>query len=134
MEKKKFGIVVGFSVIWVFSFLLSGCISVDVPDPPLAPNVSQFVITVIRSDSDIEDDEDMDMYLDGRKSGKPIKNGGQGQILVANGLHNLYVKIDDYQSQMITFEGNSEVIEFRTYFEGSRRNRQLNLVKTSGGK
>jgi hypothetical protein len=132
--KSKKAILGLISLVLAFGFLLTGCVSSVSVTQQFSPNVSQFVIIVNRGDSDIEKREDMDMYLDGRKAGNPIKNNGQGQILVANGLHNLYVKVDDYQSQMLTFEGNSEVIEFRTFFEGSRRNIQLNLMKTSGGK
>jgi len=118
----------------VFSFFSTGCISVGVTQA-LSPNVSQFVVTVKRGDYATEKGKKMEIYLDGRKTGNPIENGGQGQILVANGIHNLYVKVGKYQSQMLTFEGNSEVIEFRTNFEGSsKRSTQLNLTKVYGGK
>jgi hypothetical protein len=132
MTKKRYWL--GMLVMTlVFGLTVVGCVSVGVTGP-LAPNVSQFVITVKRADSGTKARNQMEMYLDGRKSGDTIENGGQRQILVGNGIHTLYVKVGKYQSQMLTFEGNSEVIEFYANFEGRRSHIQLNLVKTFGGK
>ena len=122
-------------LILMFSFILEGCRSSgQTVVLPFAPNVSQFVITVKRGDSGIGRKNIMEIYLDGRKEAVTVKNGGQGQILVRNGIHNIQVRVGKFQSQLLSFEGNSEVVEFYANFEGYKRTTQLNLVKTSGGR
>ena len=122
-------------LVLVFSFILEGCASRGQTVAPLAPNVSQFVITIKRSVSDTAKKKDLEIYLDGRKEAVTVKNGGQGQILVRNGIHNLQVKAGKkFSSQLLSFEGNSEVVEFYVNFEGRKKRTQLNLIKTAGGR
>ena len=132
-QKKLLGIV-----IWLMAvFIVTSCLSVS--HGPLSPNASQSVITVKRSSSEIEKNKPMEVYIDGRQQ-KTVANGGQEQSLVMNGLHNIYVKVGKkFQSQMLTFDCSSEVIEFFANFEGSKgvlglgSTMQLNLTKISGG-
>jgi hypothetical protein len=114
---------------------ITSCISMA--EIPPSPNSSQSVITVKRSSSNIEARRQMEILIDGRKEGKQVANGSQGQALIMNGLHNIQVKVGRYQSQMLTFDCRSEVVEFYANFEGARslfgNTTQLNLIKTSGG-
>jgi hypothetical protein len=119
----------------LFVFMMEGCISMVEIQP--SPNSSQSVITVKRSNSNVEARSPMEIFIDGRKEGKAVANGSQGQALIMNGLHNIQVKVKRYQSQMLTFDCKSEVVEFYANFEGAKglfsNNIQLNLIKTSGG-
>jgi hypothetical protein len=127
MKSKWF--LLGFAGI-VLAIVFSGCVSVPIQDP--VPNGSQSVVTVRRAESDVNKKKLLLLYIDGRVE-KNVLNGGKGSVLVMNGLHNVQVEINKDKSQMLTFDGNSEVVEFYANYEGSGRSRQLNLVKTSGG-
>jgi len=115
--------------------LACGCVSV--PEGQLSPNASQSVINIRRASSNIEKNKPMLIFVDGRQQQRHIINGGQGQVLTMNGLRNVYVKVGNYQSQMLTINAQSEVIEFFVNFEESRQGRRtvtdLNITKVSGG-
>jgi len=131
MKKSKLLIVGVIVMLMAFGLVLGGCFST--PETQLSPNSSQSVTVVKRASSDVEKGKDMDVYIDGRKEGKPISNGSSGQMMTMNGLHNIQVKIGNYQSQLLTYDGRSEVVEFYVNFEGNGKARQLNLLKISGG-
>jgi hypothetical protein len=134
MAKKVSGVLFGLTLV----LIAAGCVSVD--RGPLSPNASQSVITVRRASSGTAKKEPMILYIDGRQEGKEITNGASEQALIMNGLHNVQVKVGKkHESQMLTFDCKSEVVEFYANFEegggGSlkRGKTQLNLVKISGG-
>jgi hypothetical protein len=116
-------------------FVFTGCLSA--PKGPLSPNASQSVVTVRRASSPTEKKGAMVVLIDGRKEAEGVKNGGQTQTLVMNGIHNIQVSIGKFQSQMLTFDCASEVVEFYANFEGEKtlfkNTTQLSLMKTSGG-
>jgi hypothetical protein len=115
----------------VIAMLCAGCVTQAAP--LLSPNASQGVVTVKRADSSINTNKGLEIYLDGRKEDTLVKSGGQGQVLVMNGLHNIQVKVMKDTSQLLTFEASSDVIEFYVNYEGSGRKKELNIIKTSGG-
>jgi len=131
MKKSKLLIVGTIVLLMAFGLVIGGCFSMA--ETQLSPNSSQSVTIVKRASSDVEKNKVMDVYIDGRKEGKPILNGSQGQMMTMNGLHNIQVKVGNFQSQLLTYDGRSEVVEFYVNFEGKGKARQLNLLKVSGG-
>lgn len=129
-------IILSMMMLIAFSLGFAGCVSVQT-EGQLSPNASQSVLNIRRTSSGIEEKKAMDIFVDGRQQPKQINNGGQGQLLVMNGLRNVYVKVGNYQSQMLTINAESEVIEFFVNFEevkqGRNTVRNLNLTKISGG-
>jgi hypothetical protein len=132
-KKGLLGGILGLAVV----FFAASCVSVGVGH--LSPNASQSVINVRRSSSATEKGKKMEVYIDGRIQKNTVENGGEGSFLTMNGLHNIHVKIKKHQSQMLTFDCSSEVVEFLVNFEGSEgflgigNTLQLNLTKISGG-
>jgi len=133
MKRKIIPHLITIGVVIMLFILGLSCITVT-PNIQLTPNASQSVVRVKRSFSDTEKKTQMEVYIDGRPEPLQVANGVQGQYQVMNGLHNIFVKIGKkHQSQMLTFDGQSEVVEFFVNFEGSGRNARLNLIKTAGG-
>ena len=134
MKEKKTPHIIAAAGLAVFIVLCVSCMTTV--GGQLSPNASQSVLNIRRGDSGTENGKKMEVYVDGRKDSATIANGQQGSLLVMNGLHNIYVKIGKYQSQMLTFDPQSEVVEFFAHFEGSKglfsNTLQLNLTKTSG--
>lgn len=132
MLKKKIAIVfIGF----LAAVAIASCVSVS--EGQLSPNSSQSVISIRRGSSGEEKRKALEIIVDGRREAGTIPNGGRGQALIMNGLHNVQVRIGKYQSQMLTIDCTSEVVEFLANFEGENRlfsnTLQLNLTKLSGG-
>ena len=120
--------LIGIVFALTIGLIVIGCVSV--PEGQLSPNNSQSVVSVRRSNSNIEKGRRMEIFIDGRSQNKTVENGGQGQVLVMNGLHNIQVKVGKLESQMLTFDCSSEVVEFMANFEGKK---DLHLTKLSGG-
>lgn len=121
-------------IVFVFLCLTStGCISVS-NDSQLSPNASQSVVLMRRASSSEERNKAMEIFIDGRVQSQKIKNGEHGQTLIMNGLRNIYVKIGKHQSQTLTFNAQSEVIEFLVNFEETRSSSMLSILPGFGSK
>jgi hypothetical protein len=119
-----FGLVIGLLV-------LIGCSST-----PIAPAVSQTVISVHRHSS--SGSGQMDIYIDGRQAqtiaSKPkdikLRSGQSTSFPVNNGVHTIYVQIGSSQSETINFTADGTTLAFVATSEGIGPLRKVTLSRS----
>ncbi|WP_010259242.1 hypothetical protein [Treponema primitia] len=100
--------------------------------PPPAPIGEQTVIAIRRASSAIDPYKNMEVYIDGLKR-DIVKDGEQKTFAVPTGNHNIYVKINKRQSQMLLINPKAKTVAFLSTIEGRGSRAMLVLTEIATG-